>query len=88
MSIAFISIFMISIFDKKNQDENKFNQLIKESYLGKLFFDLDNPKPLEIKNWMEKIILQFFQLRKKLESVKGNSQDFYLEKHQQKESML
>ncbi len=35
MSIAFISIIMISIFDKKNQNENKFNQLIKQSYLGK-----------------------------------------------------
>ena len=35
MSIAFTSIFMISIFDKKNQNENKFNQLIKQSYLGK-----------------------------------------------------
>ena len=35
MSIAFISIFIISLLDKKNHNENKFDKLIKQAYLGK-----------------------------------------------------
>tara|TARA_B100000287_G_scaffold391410_1_gene403044 strand:- start:581 stop:1630 length:1050 start_codon:yes stop_codon:yes gene_type:complete len=35
MSISFISIFVISLMDKKNFNENKYNDLVKKSYIGK-----------------------------------------------------
>ena len=35
MSLAFFSIILISLLDKKNKNENDFKKLIKQSYLGK-----------------------------------------------------
>ena len=35
MSLAFFSIIIISLLDKKNKNENDYKKLIKQSYLGK-----------------------------------------------------
>jgi hypothetical protein len=33
MSISFLSIIIISLIDRKNKDEKKFQELTKKSYL-------------------------------------------------------
>ena len=56
MVISFISIITISLIDKKNKKEEMFHKLVKKSHLGRtslFFLDIDNPKPDEIKKWME-----------------------------------
>ena len=35
MLISFLSIFIISLFDKKNRDIDKFKKLVRQSYLGR-----------------------------------------------------
>ena len=49
------------------------------------FFDLDKPNPDEIKNWMKINNLTIISAAKNLALVKDNFQDFYQEKHLQKE---